>query len=97
MRAADAGFQLTLGGSGKAAKALADQGVKISAVAPARKSGKRVTLPVQNVTVGKAATISLRGGIGFKAGKRKLKLKSVKLKLTAAKATVTAKSGTWPE
>lgn len=85
--------KLTLGGSGKAAKALADQGVKTSAVAPARKSGKRVTLPVQNVTVGKAATISLRGGIGFKAGKRKLKLKSVKLKLTAAKATVTAKSG----
>jgi hypothetical protein len=85
--------KLTLGGSGKAAKSLTAEGVKISALAPAKKRGRRVTLPVQSVTVGKAATISLRGGIGFKAGRRTLKLKSAKLKLTAAKATVTVKAG----
>ncbi len=85
--------KLTLGGKGKAAKALTAAGVKTSAIAPATKRGKRVALPVRNVAVGKSATIVLRGGIVFKANKRALALKSVKVRLTSANATVSAKAG----
>lgn len=84
---------LTVGGNGKAAKALADAGVKVGAIAPAKKRGKRVALPVQNVTVAKSATVTLRGGIRFKAGQRSVALKSAKVTLTASKATVSAKAG----
>jgi hypothetical protein len=84
---------LTVGGNGKAAKALSAADVKVAAIAPAKKRGKRVTLPVQSVTVAKGATVALRGGIRFKAGKRAVALKSVKVTLTSKKATVSAKAG----
>jgi hypothetical protein len=87
------GVTLTIGGAGKAAKGLADAGVKAGAIAPAKKRAKRVTLPVQSVTVGKSATVALRGGVSFKAGKRALKLRSVRVTLTAKQATVSAKAG----
>lgn len=84
---------LTVAGKGRAAKALAAADVKVGAIAPAKRRGKRVTLPVQSVSVAKAATVALRGGIRFKAGKRSLALKSVRLGLTAKRATVSAKAG----
>jgi hypothetical protein len=84
---------LTLGGSGKAAEALADGGVKAGSIAPAKKRGQRITLPVQTVTVGSSATVALRGGIRFKAGERILKLRSVRLVLKPRQATVSAKAG----
>lgn len=85
--------KLTLGGSGKAARSLAAEEIRTSASWPARKRGRRVTLPVRSVRVGKAATVGLRGGIAFKAGKRSLRLKAFEAKLTASRATVTAKAG----
>jgi len=85
--------KLTVGGNGATAKSFAAAGVKTSAIAPAKKRGKRVTLPVRAITVGKSATIALRGGIGFKAGQRALELKSVSAKVTATKVTVSARAG----
>jgi len=87
------GVTLTLGGTGKAAKSLADAGVKPGAIAPAKKRAKRVTLPVQSIAVGKSATVALRGGVSFKTGKRTLKLRSVRVALTAKQASVSAKVG----
>lgn len=84
---------LTVGGDGRAAEALADGGVKTGSIAPAKKRGQRITLPVQTVTVGDSATVALRGGIRFKAGKRVLKLRSVRLVLKPRQATVSAKTG----
>jgi len=84
---------LALGGKGKAADGLSAAGVEIGAIAPARKRGKRVTLPVRTVTVGKRATVALRGGIRFKAGKRSLALRSVRVVLTARRATIGARVG----
>jgi hypothetical protein len=84
---------LAVGGKGRAAEALAAAGVKVGAVAPAKRRGKRVTLPVRSVAVGTAATVALRGGIGFKAGKRSLKLRSIRVRLTARRATVSARAG----
>ena len=84
---------LTIGGAGKAAQGLVGAGVKAGAIAPAKKRFRRVTLPVQSLIVGKSATVVLRGGISFKAGKRALKLRAVRVKLTAKQATVSAKAG----
>jgi hypothetical protein len=84
---------LTLGGDGKAAETLTDGGVKTGSITPAKKRGQRITLPVQTVTVGKSATVALRGGIRFKAGKRALKLRSVRLILKPRQATISAKAG----
>jgi hypothetical protein len=91
--AGSGGVTLTLGGTGKAAESLADASVKPGAIAPAKKRAKRVTLPVQSITVGKSATVALRGGVSFKAGKRTLRLRSVRVALTAKRATVSAKAG----
>jgi Htaa protein len=91
--AGSGGVTLTLGGSGKAAKSLTDAGVKPGAIAPATKRGKRVTLPVQSIAVGRSATVALRGGVSFKVGKRVLKLRSARVALTARQATVSAKAG----
>jgi hypothetical protein len=84
---------LTIGGGGKAAKRLAGAGVKTGAIAPAKRPSKRVTLPVQSLTVGKSATVVLRGGVSFKLGKRSLRLRSIRVKLTAKWARVTANAG----
>lgn len=91
--AGSGGVTLTLGGTGKAAAALTDSGVKTGAIAPAKKRGRRIVLPVQSVAVGKSASVGVRGGVSFKAGKRSLRLKSVKVALAAGKATVSAKAG----
>jgi hypothetical protein len=84
---------LTLGGKAKAAKAIAAAGVEVGAIAPAKKRGKRIALPVQSIAVGKSATVALRGGIRFEAGRRSLALKSLRLGLTARQATISAKAG----
>jgi hypothetical protein len=82
---------LTLGGKGKAAKALTRAGVRIVAIAPARKRGKRVKLPVERIAVGRSATALLRGGIRLEAGKRTAVLRSLRLRLGAWRATLSAK------
>jgi Htaa len=84
---------LTVGGNGKAAKALARAGVQIVAIAPAKKRGKRVRLPVERIAVGRSATAVLRGGIRFEAGKRTAALRAIRLRLSARRATLSAKTG----
>jgi hypothetical protein len=84
---------LALGGKGKAAKALAASGVKVAAIAPAKKRRQRITLPVQNVTVGKSATVALRGGLRFKAGKRTLRLRAVRLTVKPRRVAISMKAG----
>jgi len=85
--------ELTLGGGGKAAKALAARGVRATAVAPAAKRGTRVTLPVRSIAVARSATIALRGGIRFATGRRSLRLRSMRVAVTATRATVSARAG----
>ncbi|HYI79927.1 MAG TPA: HtaA domain-containing protein [Thermoleophilaceae bacterium] len=87
------GVTLVLGGTGKAAKSLANAGVKFGAIAPAKKRAQRIALPVRSITVGNSATVVARGGVSFKVGKRKLGLRSVRVALTAKRATVSAKAG----
>lgn len=82
------GVNLTVGGG-----ALADSGVKALALAPATKRGARIKLPVQTIVVGKSANIVLRGGIRFKAGKRSLKLRAVRLRLSAESVSISARAG----
>lgn len=84
---------LTVGGKGKAAKALAWAGARIVAIAPAKKRGKRVTVPVERIAVGGSATVVLRGGIRFRAGTRTAALRSLRLRLTTRRATLSAKVG----
>jgi hypothetical protein len=91
--AGSGGVTLTLGGAGKAARGLADADVKPGAIAPAKKRAKRVTLPVQRIAVGKSATVALRGGVSFKAGRRALKLRSVRVELTTERVMVSARTG----
>jgi hypothetical protein len=82
------GVNLTVRGG-----ALADSGVKVAAIAPAKKRGGRIALPIKTISVGKAANVVLRGGIRFKAGKRSLKLRAFRLKLTAGRVSISAKAG----
>jgi hypothetical protein len=82
------GVNLAVGGG-----ALAESGVKVAAIAPAKKRGARIALPIQTIAVGKAANVVLRGGIRFKAGKRSLKLRAFRLKLTAGRVSISAKAG----
>lgn len=84
---------LLVGGNGKAAKALANRSVKVRAIKPASKRGARLTLPVADIAVGKSAAVVLRGGIGFKAGKRSIALRAPRLKVAPRQATVTARAG----
>jgi hypothetical protein len=85
--------RVTIGGDGKTAKAIAAAGVKVGALAPAKRRGSRVMLPVQSLSVGGSAAVVPRGGIRFGAGGRTLKLRSLRVKLTSKRATVTAKPG----
>jgi Htaa len=84
---------LTVGDSGKAAQALVGAGVSTAATAPAKKRGKRITLPVQKVAVGKSATVGVRGGLRFKAAMRVLALRAVRLTLKPRRAAISAKVG----
>lgn len=84
---------LTIAGKGRAAEALRAAGVKIAAIAPARRRGKRVTLPVSTLTVGSAAKARLRGGLRFGAGRRRVRLRALRLDLATSSATLSAKAG----
>lgn len=87
------GVTLRIGRGAKSAKALAAARVTIRPIAPARRRGARLRLPVRTIAVGRAATVALRGGIRFVAGKRVAKLRSLRLRLTAGRATVSARTG----
>lgn len=91
--AAGSGKVTLIVAGGKAAKALGGAGAKVGATSPAKRRGKRVILPVGKVAVGKSASVAARGGIRFTAGGRTVVLRSVRLTLTAKRATVTAKAG----
>lgn len=82
------GVNLTVGGG-----TLAASGVKVAAIAPAKKHGVRIALPIQTIAVGKSANVVLRGGIRFKAGKRSLKLRAFRLTLTSGRVSISAKAG----
>jgi hypothetical protein len=73
--------------------ALAESGVKVAAIAPAKKRGGRIALPIKTISVGKAANVVLRGGVRFKAGKRALRLRAFRLKLSAGRVSISAKAG----
>jgi hypothetical protein len=72
--------------------ALGVQGITTSAVAPAKAKGSRFTFPVATATVGKAATLSHRGGLRLRAGTRSLTLSAPQLRL-AKDSRLTAKVG----
>jgi hypothetical protein len=75
---------------------LKQNGVKLSAVAPATVRGQTVTFPVSG---GKLEPVVVKGSVEhagallFKAGKRTLPLKSLTLKTTQAHSPLTAKFG----
>jgi hypothetical protein len=84
---------LTLPGDGPAAAALRADGGKVRAVAPAKRNGKRLKLPVSTVAVGSSATVVLRGGARFTAGKRSVRLRALRLSVGPRQAKLTAKVG----
>jgi hypothetical protein len=84
---------LRLGGSGAAAKALSAASVEVRAIAPAKKRRARIALPVAGVAVGTSATVAVRGGIRLKVGSRAAALRSIRVRLTAKRAAVSAKAG----
>lgn len=84
---------LTIAGEGRAAKALVASGVEVSAIAPAKKRGKRLVLPVQSIVVGKSATVKLSGGVRLEAGTRSVELRSSRVKLTARRAVISTRIG----
>jgi hypothetical protein len=86
------GVTLTITGKGAAAKALRSAGVEVTAIAPAKRRGKRVTLPVSRIDVGSVAKASLRGGLRFEVDGRVVRLRSLRLELTTTTATLSAKS-----
>lgn len=76
--------------NGAAAQALRDGGVQIAALKPARKRGKRVTLPVRSGLVGSSTTlIAHRGGIAMRARGEALRLTKLRL-LLGKRSRVTA-------
>lgn len=87
------GVTLKIAGKGAAAKALRAAGVEVTAIAPAKRRGKRLTLPVSNISVGSAAMASLRGGLRFEVGEQVVRLRSLRLRLTTTAATLSAKAG----
>jgi hypothetical protein len=84
---------LRLGNAGEVAKALAVAGVEVRAIAPAKKRRKRIVLPVAGIAVGSSATVTVRGGIRLRAGRRAAALRSIRVRLTARRATVSAQAG----
>ena len=84
---------VTIGRDGRAAQALAAGGVKTTAVAPAKKRGKRFELPVRSIAVGRSATVALRGGIRLAAGSRAVRLRSLRVKVAPKRVTVSARFG----
>jgi Htaa len=87
------GVTLTIAGEGPAARALRAAGVEVTAIAPAKRRGKRVTLPVAEIAVGSSAKARLRGGLRFEVGKRVVRLRSLRLALTRAAASLTGRAG----
>lgn len=82
------GVSLTVSGG-----VLAGTGVEALAIVPATKRGKRIKLPIQTIVVRRSANVVLRGGLRFKAGKRSLKLRAMRLKLSAGRVSISAKTG----
>jgi hypothetical protein len=78
---------------GAAATKLAQRGVTVSAVAPAKAKGKTITLPVRTATVGTAATLGHSGGLRLRAHGRSLTLSAPSLRLGASGSRLTAKVG----
>ena len=78
---------------GAAATKLAQRGVTVSAVAPARAKGKTITLPVRTATVGRTATLGHAGGLRLRAHGRSLTLSAPSLRLGASGSRLTAKVG----
>ncbi|HEY6759018.1 MAG TPA: HtaA domain-containing protein [Baekduia sp.] len=65
-------------------KVLSAQGVKVSAVAPARTSGAKLVLPVKAVTVAGAATLTHSGAIRLRKGRRSVTLTAPIVELARA-------------
>jgi hypothetical protein len=72
--------------------ALGAQGITTSAVAPAKAKGSKLTFPVKSATVGRAATLGLKGGLRLRAGKRSVTLSAPQLRL-AKDSRLTARIG----
>jgi hypothetical protein len=77
--------------NGPAAEAMRAQGVRIAPVAPARAKGTQVSLPVAAGLAGtKTSLIRYRGGLRFGAGKARVRLTGLSLRL-AKRSTLEAK------
>lgn len=73
---AAAGADTTVMLKGGALTALKQQGVKVSAVSPAKLRGSKLTLPVASGKVGMSATLTHMGALRLRAGKRSVTLTS---------------------
>ncbi len=78
---------------GPGARALADQGVRVGAVAPARKRARRITLPLGETTIsGATATVRQRGALRLRAGRRSVVLRDLTVTV-GRRSTVSARVG----
>lgn len=85
-------------GTGKAGKALSTKGSKVSAIAPAK--GKKlkgkvvqVQAPVKSLTVAAKSNATLKGGVKFQRGKRKVSVTGLTLAINSGKTQVKGKVG----
>jgi len=75
---------------GSAARSLADEGVRVSAVSPARRRAARITLPTGDVTIsGQTATVAQRGALRLRAGRRGVVLRDLTVRV-GSRSTLTA-------
>ncbi|HWV86931.1 MAG TPA: HtaA domain-containing protein [Capillimicrobium sp.] len=82
----------TIALKGPAARSLADQGVRVTAVAPARRRAARITLPTGAVTIsGRTATVRQKGALRLRAGRRVVVLRGLEVRVgsrSSLRATV---------
>lgn len=75
---------------GPAARSLADHGVRIAAVKPAKAVRRGIALPTGAVTVsGATATVEQRGGLRLRAGRRAVTLTAIQVRV-GARSTLSA-------
>ncbi len=77
---------------GKASKSLRKQGVRMRAIRPAKLSRGELALPVARLNVARRTTITHRGGLVMRRGKRRVGFRAFQVRL-GDKRTVVARSG----
>ena len=81
-----------------AAKALKSLGVKVAPISPSKVKGGAVAFPISSGDVDPklvdGALINHSGGLAFSAGKTKVALKNLRIRITSSQATISAAIGT---